>query len=47
MEGHPKAYHQLITRRGKANTINDHETKGYIAASQGYGRISKFSSNQK
>ena len=29
-----KAQHQHIIVRGKANAINDHGTKGHIAASQ-------------
>ena len=34
LEGHTKAQHQHIIVRGKANAINDHGTKGHIAASQ-------------
>ena len=34
VEMHPKAHHQYIIVMGKANTINDHETKGHIAAGQ-------------
>ena len=34
LEGHTKAQHQHIFVRGKANAINDHGTKGHIAASQ-------------
>ena len=35
LEGYTKAQHQHIIVRGKANAINDHGTKGHIAASQG------------
>ena len=34
LEGHTKAQHQHTIVRGKANAINDHGTKGHIAASQ-------------
>ena len=34
LEGHTKAQHQHIIVWGKANAINDHGTKGHIAASQ-------------
>ena len=43
MEGHRKARHQLIIVRGMTNAISDHGTKGHIAASQGFGKISPFS----
>ena len=34
LEGHTKAQHQHIIVREKANVINDHGTKGHIAASE-------------
>ena len=36
---HPKAHHQHIIVRGKANVINDHGAKGHIAASKGHIRF--------
>ena len=40
LEGHSNAPHQHAIVKGKDNAITDQETKGDVAANQGYGRIS-------